>query len=124
MSRRMIRWTRSDAENGMRADSCPSDKPEGEGEGEGKERSGHATSSVQERRAEREEKVWWRRWKEFDRIRGTGEEGGGFLLIYALKMPIDIYRYCHSRAAALLSPPSVSRGYSRNLNSISPWYFK
>lgn len=32
MSRRMIRWTRSDAENGMRADSCPSDKPEGGGE--------------------------------------------------------------------------------------------
>lgn len=39
MSRRMIRWTRSDAENGMRADSCPSDKPEGGGgRGEGKKR--------------------------------------------------------------------------------------
>ena len=43
--------------------------------------------------------------KEFDRKvkenpRRWGEEGGDFLLIYALKMPaIDIHRYCHSRVA-------------------------
>lgn len=33
------------------------------------------------------------------------KEDGNFLLIYALKMPIDIHRYCHSRVAQTVSRP-------------------
>lgn len=49
------------------------------------------------------------RKEEFDRIRGRedrrGETCGAeeLLLIYALKMPIDIHRYCHSRVAQAVS---------------------
>lgn len=41
---------------------------------------------------------WWREGRK-NSIEFVEQERGGFLLIYALKMPIDIYRYCHSRAA-------------------------
>lgn len=49
MSRRTIHWTRSDVENGMRANARVTRQ---KGREKGKKRSGHATSSIQ--RPERE----------------------------------------------------------------------
>lgn len=88
----MIQRTRSDVENGMRANACPSDKADGKGE----RRSGHATSSIQKGKERK------------NSIEFVEEGREDFLLIYALKMPIDIYRYCHSRAAARLHPCLVA----------------
>lgn len=108
MSRRTIQRCRE-----WNARECSCDEAGGEGEGEEKKRP-RDEFHPETRKGSGEGKV--------ERIRSNSwnRERRGFLLIYALKMPIDIYRYCHSRAAAR----PVSRGYSRNLNSISPWYFK
>lgn len=101
----MIQRTRSDVENGMRANACPSDKAEGKGE----RRSGHATSSIQKGK-ERKNSI------EFV------EEGRGLPSYLCIK---DANRYLSIlpfQGGGAATP--VSRGYTRNLNSISPWYFK
>lgn len=83
----------------MRANACPSDKPE-EKEREGKEKKRPRDEfQIGDQKGKM---VSGKEGRKKERIRSNGR-GRDFLLIYALKMPIDIYRYCHSRAARPVS---------------------
>lgn len=74
----MNQWTRSDVENGMRANACPSDKPE-EKEREGKEkkrpRDEFQIGDQKKKMVSGKEG----RKKEFDRMEG---EGTSFLFMH------------------------------------------